>query len=806
MKTIKLLMVLTVFWGVSAIGQNLSISGKVSDAVTGQGLAYAYIQVRSGSDSNVFTGLTNQSGDYNLVDLVAGDYTLSLSSLGYYPASREVKLAAGSQSPVNIELKPALIPLGEVQVSSLRYNKLERDVALPVTVVPREYFPRQSSVTLSDVLSREPGISLYRDGGWGTSVSIRGLGESRMVSLVDGNRIETASDLVAGLSMFDVNEIERVEIIKGAASSIYGTGALGGVVNILTQKGQYYDKPTIHGSALGLYQSVNNLLGTHVAVESGSKVWKVRMSGGYQTAGNYKTPDGLQPNSQFSDRNINATVGVRPLANHELEINAQHYQAFDVGIPGGAPFGPLATATYPEEKRQLISGRYSIKNLLPSMEEISLRVYDQYILRDVEMIPNTPPSIVGKNRLTAEKVLPRGEHNTGGLVLESKWKTGEKGRLVGGIDLWQRKLVTSREKYIRQDILDDYQEVISTLQVIRTEKPNPDSKFGSAGIFAQQESSLFNDRMILTLGARIDRIRVSNDQGIDPYGISVNGVSKNPVPNQRIIFEADTIGAWSWSANAGALYHLLKNLDLTANAGRSFRSPSLEERFKYIDLGSTVRLGDPDLKPEKGLFGDVGLRIWKDRLQVQANGFVNYLNDMIVEIPGVFIYTLNSGTGAGLTDTLPALKNANVDRALLTGFDASISFQPFTGPVVVYAKAAYVRGINLEQKKDLPLIPPFTTGIGFRYHVAGVFTLQWTTNWTAGQNRIATGETTTESYFLSDFSLYSAAKEYGATSFQLFAGVDNVFNKSYRNHLATNRGMIQTEPGRNVFVKLVIRF
>lgn len=805
MRKIKLFVLVLCVAIASAAGQNLSISGTVTDSGSGQGLAYVYIQVKSNSTLHIVTGLCDQEGDFIIKGLGTGNYTLSVSSLGYYPASQEVRLDNASQGAVKIELKPALIPLGEVQVSSLRYNKLEKDVALPVTVVPRENFPRQSAMTLSDVLSREPGISLFRDGGWSTSVNIRGLGESRMVSLVDGNRIETASDLVAGLSMFDVNEIERVEIIKGAASSIYGTGALGGVVNILTQKGQYYDRSTIHGSATGVYQTVNNMLGTHIAMESGAKAWKVRLSGGYRTAGNYKTPDGVQPNSQFTDQNINATLGIRPTANQELEINAQHFQAFDVGIPGGAPFGLQATATYPEEKRQLISGKYIIKNLLPSMDELSLRVYHQYILRDVELIPNSPATVNGNIRLTAEKVLPRGEHNTSGMVLETKWKTGDNGRLVGGIDLWQRKLVTSRDKYIKQEILDAFQQIKATMQVIRSEKPNPDSRFGSTGIFVQHESDLLNDKLELTIGARLDRIRVANDQGLDPFAITVDGVKKDPVPNQRIIFEADTIGAWSWSANAGALYHLVRNIDITVNAGRSFRSPSLEERFKYIDLGSKVRLGDPNLKPEKGLFGDIGLRIWKDRLQVQANGFINYLNDMIVEIPGIFIYTLNTGTDVGLTDTLPALKNANVDRALLTGFDASVNYQPFSN-MVFYAKTAFVRGINLLQKDNLPQIPPFSSGIGFRYHVPGIFTVEWTTNWIAAQRKIAIGETATDSYFLSDFSLYSASREIGVTSFQLFAGVDNVFNKSYRNHLATNRGMILAEPGRNVFIKLVMRF
>ena len=81
------------------------------------------------------------------------------------------------------------------------------------------------------------------DGVWATNINIRGLGESRLVTLVDGNRVETATDLTASLSMIDINDIERVEIIKGAQSSLYGTGAMGGIVNIITKDGHFAEKP-----------------------------------------------------------------------------------------------------------------------------------------------------------------------------------------------------------------------------------------------------------------------------------------------------------------------------------------------------------------------------------------------------------------------------------------------------------------------------------------------------------------------------------------------------------------------------------
>ncbi|MCD6346480.1 MAG: TonB-dependent receptor, partial [Bacteroidales bacterium] len=90
--------------------------------------------------------------------------------------------------------------------------------------------------------------------------------------------------------------------------------------------------------------------------------------------------------------------------------------------------------------------------------------------------------------------------------------------------------------------------------------------------------------------------------------------------------------------------------------------------------------------------------------------------------------------------------------------------------------------------------------------LSGVFSTEWTTRLVRQQNKIAEGEISTDGYFVSDFSLYSAPKKLGVATFQLFAGVDNIFNKDYVNHLATNRGLVLVEPGRNVYIKLQMKF
>ncbi len=809
MKIIKTLFSVCILVSISlnAYSQDLSISGSVKLKSSATGLAYVHVQISKEiyPDIILYSAVTDEVGAYTFNKLNAGIYNISVSHMGYHPQRMIVDLKETGKHSIDFILVPALIPLGEVSVSSLRYNRKEREVSLPLSVIPRENIPRQSSMTLSDVLEREPGVSLYREGVWSTSVSVRGLGANRLVSLIDGNRIETATDLVAGLSMIDVNEIERVEVLKGAASSIYGTGAMGGVINIITRNGDYRDKFGIQGEAIGQYESANSLLGGHVSLDAGDKKWKARISGGYRTAGDIKTPEGILDNSQFSDQNMNASFSVRPLENHEISLNYQDYRAMDVGIPGGAPFGPTVVASYPLATRRLVTGKYKINNISPVLSELSIRYYNQYISRDVKMNPNMGPVLKGNFRITANEFLPKGEHYTQGVVLESKLHVNDNHRLVAGIDLWQRELVTSREKYITQEVLDDFQMVVKTLEIVRGEKPIPDSKFGSAGLFVQDEFSLMNNKLDLTLGARIDRVQVSSDMAVDPVFLIVNDVNKDPVPGQRVIFNEQSLGAWSWSAHASGMYHLSGDLDLVATIGRSFRSPSLEERFKYIDLGSKVRLGDPELDPEKSLFADLGMRYWRDDFNIKASGFVHKLNDMIVEMPGEFVYRLSAEEGVGITDTLPALINTNIDKALLTGAEVSVNASLFPN-FVLTGQAAYVRGINLTTDGSLPLIPPFSATIGARYHIMGSFVAEWNTRYFASQKQIAPGETETEGYMISEASVYSLPKQFGLATFQIFAGVDNIFNKSYVNHLATNRGLVTAEPGRNVFIKIKMNF
>lgn len=135
---------------------------------------------------------------------------------------------------------PVPVDLGEIVVTSLRIDRRIKDLPVSMAVIDSTQYLKRSALTLSNVLEDEPGVSRGGDGVWATNINIRGFGEDRLVILVDGNRVETATDLTASFSMIDVNDIDHVEIIKGAQSSLYGTGAMGGIVNIITKQGHLH--------------------------------------------------------------------------------------------------------------------------------------------------------------------------------------------------------------------------------------------------------------------------------------------------------------------------------------------------------------------------------------------------------------------------------------------------------------------------------------------------------------------------------------------------------------------------------------
>jgi outer membrane receptor protein involved in Fe transport len=316
----------------------------------------------------------------------------------------------------------------------------------------------------------------------------------------------------------------------------------------------------------------------------------------------------------------------------------------------------------------------------------------------------------------------------------------------------------------------------------------PKSDYRSIGLYLQDEIKIL-DKLNVTIGGRVDQIKVTNEQALNPEYIIVNGVRNDAPPTQTVLWQAGEADDISYSANLGLLYNVAPDIDLSLNAARSFRSPSLEERYQFIQLGAATYLGDPNLEPEHGTFLDVGLRIWKPKLSMTGNAFVNFINNKVIdEFQSENLYV-----------------KTNVGKARLYGFDIGLDYNA-AASLVLYGSAAYVRGQDTGNDVDLPEISPFNGRLGLRSPILNIFTLDLSAHMAAGQDHVAEGELTTSGYTVFDLYLRTNRIHLGSLSNRFVFGIQNLTDRAYRYHLSTYRGIVRLEPGRNVLVRWMLDF
>lgn len=775
-----------------------SVSGKVTDLISGLPVSGAFVVINNETQNY----LTDNDGNFMIENLSQGNYDLVVRMTGYISESIKLWIDQNKTEIIKIKLTPSEITTGEIKVISVRYESILKEVALPMEVVSSDEILRRPVNNISEALDNKPGISLTRDGIWSSDISISGLSKSSIVMLIDGNRVETANDLSARLSMVEVSDIERIEVIKGGVSSLYGTGATGGVVNIFTKGGEYGKKIYLKSTFLSGYNSVNNNGNLWLSLNTGSDKWFAKLTGSIRKASDVNTPAGELSNSSFKDNNFSAVTGFKPFVKHELNLAFDIYNASDVGIPGGYPLFPdKAIVSYPSEKRNMFSAKYSIKDLSGALKQITGKYFYQYILRDVENNPNTvqiKPAGNGqpKQRISVLQIRPVGKHYTNGIQLQSDWSFGKTNLFIAGIDAWQRNLDSKRERDQKIETFDTSgTTVINTVYKTTGEKPLPDAAFRSIGLFAQSEHRFLMNKVRVTLGGRADRIDVSNTLTVQPYYEIINGTISYSPSGQKIIWNAEKEDDVSWSANLGIIYSFRKEIDLTFNLARSFRSPSLEERYQYIDLGSLLRIGNPDLFPERGLFFDAGVRLWYPEFSFSGNVFYNTFADLVTEVPGTY-------------EGRPALIKTNIGDSRLYGYELSIMYN-FYKDIVVYGNLSYARGEDTKNNANLPQIAPLNGRLGFKFSMFRTLFADINSEINADKNYSASGEVSTAGYALlnAEFSSmtikFSKRSRFGAT---VYGGIENIFNKEYRDFLSTVRGNITAEPGRNFYLKFKFDF
>ena len=331
-----------------------TLSGTVLDAETGAPVQAAAVQI-----VELSTGLmTGTDGGFSLPGIPQGEYTIRISRPGYAAIVRTFTIPASS--PLIIRLTVSPIGEGDIVVTARGRGMSTDDIPGSVEVVTDEAFREANPVSLPDMLARRPGIAVSSEMPWSERAVIRGLTRDQVVLLVDGARVVTATATAAQFGAIAHGDIERVEVLKGPISVLYGSGSTGGVVNVITRKGGFSSDPRWNVIVNPSYESAaNGLTSYERAGWSNSRLY-LGISQSNRRYTDYRASDGLRiPNSQFEDRQTQLTAGVKIANNHLLEVRHQRFEALDAGLPGASSFPENALASYPLTTRTLTDAAWT---------------------------------------------------------------------------------------------------------------------------------------------------------------------------------------------------------------------------------------------------------------------------------------------------------------------------------------------------------------------------------------------------------------------------------------------------------------
>ena len=793
---------------VSGLAQNTraDLSGRVSD--TNQAaIKDATVTARNKASSAEFTARTDAAGDFRLANLPAGEYRVTAEAAGFSASAREISI---ENAAANITFDLSVGNISEsVTVTATRTELVTTETAVPVTVVDRAELERRNPVTVGDLFRELPGTESVGEGGFQVRPRIRGLDSNRVLVLVDGERLNNArtstSQSGVELGLVETDQIETVEVARGAGSVLYGTDALAGTVNIITRDAKRNSRENFRfgGSFNGFYDSNSNGARGSLAVNGANKFFAFRVAQSRETFDNYftgknrgviqdgVTKDGEVLNSQSRGGNSQATLRFFINDKNDFKFNYERRRASDIGSPS---LVGVFSAYFPFSNRDKFSARYEGTNFTEYLARVSASFYYQRQKRDftnILNVPAAPPFFPGQYQYS-ETVT---DTKTFGFDAQSNWILGSKNFLTAGFSFFRDR--NNDNRYIQRR---NPNFAVFPPNLIFSEdfsKSVPNANFGSFAAFAQDEFDVTR-KLKLIGGLRVDFFRSQAEQtgGFAlPTGLTAAQIADLNLTN---LTNGLKVNQTAVTGDFGAVYKLTSNISLTGRVGRSFRVPNLFERF-FTDAGSVggFVVGNPNLKPESGINFDVSAKIRTSKFAAEFtyfnNNYRNFLSSVIaIDRNGVPIRIIRPGASP-----LDVYQTTNIGKARIQGFEAEAEFpiKVAGGFLTPSGNFSYLRGDDLTISEPLNAITPFKTVANLRYQdAANRFYGEFQTRIVGKQDKISNAFSITNNGAEPGFATSDVRGGYNWRRenfrFSVNAGVTNVFNRYYSEqfNIAPARG------------------
>ncbi|HSG00201.1 MAG TPA: TonB-dependent receptor [Vicinamibacterales bacterium] len=671
------------------------LEGRIADR-SGGVLPNATVTVLNIANTETWTAAADEQGRYRVAGLAPGTYVVMAVATGF---SGSVHTVVVPEDPAPVEVNFTLdlgVLRSETTVTAARGARDPQMVPLRIDTIGADAIRTLTPRSTGEVLQQSPGITVVGAGPFQVRPRLRGLDSTRVLVLVNGERLNnsrTATDR-AGIEvgLIDVGTVEAVEVLGGAGSVLYGTDALAGTINIITNRPRLSDTLQFSMGFDGLYSS--NESGRRGTVRFGvsDRRWAVSFAGGgetydaYRAGGDFREssyplhesgrlyqadtiddafgfsfnafPDPFNapfertsdtiPQSRMEGTSADLAGIVRLGSNQDLQFRYQRRHADAVGFPDFEEPFFFQTIDLPWSRLDKVSASYAIRDLTPWLRRVSASAYFQRqdrLLRTAFPVQFPVPSPrffpINVFRLNIQSDT-RQYVETPGFEVQANMQVRPDNVLTAGITFFRDRSQDERTNITQATVIGDvsmgpfgpranvYDQPLLLGPPVTTHPVRvPNSTFRDFGLFVQDEWDLAAD-VRLSAGLRLDAYRVVTDPtpGYE-VGDIVDDADPPIDPNTLPNVNGDVISRTAVTGEAGLVLWSSRPVSVFGHYVRSYRHPNLEELLFSGPATAGNIVPNVTVKPETGHNVDVGTRIRLPRFVASAAYFHNFYDDFI---------------------------------------------------------------------------------------------------------------------------------------------------------------------------------
>ena len=710
------------------------VRGTVREAGSGRPLDGVLVELAQ----TPHRGTSTREGRFALTGVPPGRYRLRATHAGYRQV--EVDLCAGA-TPVDVALVPLLVRVDEaVSVTARGMAHRAFDVPESVSSLESDDFARRPLRSTPEALVGTTGVFVQRTNHGGGSPFVRGLTGNQVLLMVDGIRLSNSTFRFGPnqyLATVAPHSIERVEVVRGSGSTLYGSDAIGGVVNVLSRGPGFVGGGT-EASARVLLRGMTDAMDRTVRVEAEAAGARfalhagadARWFGDLVAGGDLGT---LAP-SGYDERSADVKALVRPSSSTLLTLAYQHLHQSDVPrYDQVAQRGYLRYGFDPQDRR-LAYAR-------------SQTFLDHAWLRRLEATLSLQRSVEGRFRQRLGErleVRERDEVETLGFVVEGRSEPRPAWQAISGVELYHDRVASSAASAD-----------LETGAVTPRRGLYPDGATATS-LAAFTFHSLDVGRVGLTLGARFNSFAI---EAADPVVGPIDVRPKALVGNASVLFRAGPGQALVASVNSG------------------FRAPNVSDVGSLGPFDFGVEVPSPDLAPESSLTLELGHKARMGPVASTLALYVTRLSDNIERVESSYL-------GSPTLDGDRVYRKQNVGEARLKGVEAEVELE-LPRRAVLTAAVVYAHGQNLDADEPMRRIPPLHGKLALRVSPSrrAFAELEWL--WAATQDRLASGDLADHRIApggTPGWNVVNLRGSWDAGSLSLRAGIDNLFDEAYRTH------------------------